>query len=190
MSDSRTKILNAASELFLEGGASALSVRAIAGRAGLSTIGIYSHFQGKQGILDTLYIEGFNMVYEAATLPTNDKVGKDDVLNAAQGYLQVARDHEAHYRLIFGEGGMGYEPSEDARKASKNAFNQLVKLVGGFIRDSDLSADPVRSSTSLWALLHGYVSISHHPRAHENWQYQALALEAVNNYIEALSLDP
>ena len=63
--DARTKILNAASELFLEGGGDALSVRAISKRAGLSTIGIYSHFQGKQGILDALYIEGFNHVREA-----------------------------------------------------------------------------------------------------------------------------
>ena len=37
MLDGRTKILNAASELFLEGGMGALSVRAIAKRAGLST---------------------------------------------------------------------------------------------------------------------------------------------------------
>ena len=60
--DTREKILDAASALFLKGGTNALSVRAIAKGAGMSTIGIYSHFKGKQGISDALYIEGFELV--------------------------------------------------------------------------------------------------------------------------------
>ena len=62
--DTRQKILEAASTLFLKGGTHALSVRAIAEGASMSTIGIYSHFKGKQGILDALYIEGFTLVDE------------------------------------------------------------------------------------------------------------------------------
>ena len=62
MSSNKANILEAASKLFLEGGSGALSVRAIAKQAGVSTIGIYSHFEGKQGILDALYIEGFELV--------------------------------------------------------------------------------------------------------------------------------
>jgi len=65
MNDARKNILAAASSLFLKGGVPSLSVRAIAREAGISTIGIYSHFNGKQGILDALYIEGFNLVYDA-----------------------------------------------------------------------------------------------------------------------------
>ena len=56
MKNSKERILLAASKLFLNGGISALSVRAIARESNLSTIGIYSHFNGKQGILDALYI--------------------------------------------------------------------------------------------------------------------------------------
>ena len=56
MSNNKEKILEAASVLFLKGGSAALSVRAIAKAAGVSTIGIYSYFEGKQGILDVLYI--------------------------------------------------------------------------------------------------------------------------------------
>ena len=54
MKPGKENILQAASELFLEGGSAALSVRAIARRAGVSTMGIYSHFEGKQGSLDAL----------------------------------------------------------------------------------------------------------------------------------------
>ncbi|GAF55442.1 transcriptional regulator, TetR family [Psychrobacter sp. JCM 18901] len=108
--DARTKILNAASELFLEGGGDALSVRAISKRAGLSTIGIYSHFQGKQGILDALYIEGFNLVREAMDVIPEGRANKEQVLEACLGYLNVGEKYEAHYRLIFGESDAGYQP--------------------------------------------------------------------------------
>ncbi len=65
MSSNKDNILQAASTLLLEKGLAGMSVRAIAKLAGVSTIGIYSHFQGKQGILDALYIEGYQYVGEA-----------------------------------------------------------------------------------------------------------------------------
>ncbi|MGP4847966.1 TetR/AcrR family transcriptional regulator, partial [Marinobacter sp. 1Y8] len=75
-----------------------MSVRAISKRAGLSTIGIYSHFQGKQGILDALYIEGFNLVREAMDVIPEGRANKEQVLEACLGYLNVGEQHEAHYR--------------------------------------------------------------------------------------------
>ena len=67
MADVKADILEAASQLFLEGGLEALSVRSIAKKANISTFGIYSHFKGKTGILDALYEEGFAYVAEAMT---------------------------------------------------------------------------------------------------------------------------
>ena len=102
MSDAKSTILKAASELFLEGGTSALSVRAISKRAGVSTIGIYSHFKGKQGILDELYIEGFEKVFAAMDILKSAKGPRETILQGVKGYLEVADKYEAHYRLIFG----------------------------------------------------------------------------------------
>jgi len=182
---SRSKILAAASELFLEGGASALSVRAIAKRAGLSTIGIYSHFQGKQGILDALYIEGFNYVYDAMDVTLSETVTLDDVLQASAGYLRVAIEHEAHYRLIFGEGDAGYQPSDEARAAAERAFTKLVHNTGRYLTDAGLTTDRVVAAMDIWALVHGYVSISHHARAQQDWDWMAMALNAVRLHLNA-----
>ena len=184
--DSRTKILNAASELFLEGGVSALSVRAISKRAGLSTIGIYSHFQGKQGILDTLYIEGFNLVYDAMQVESDERLTIDDMLRSCRGYLDVATNNEAHYRLIFGEGDAGYEPSEEARAAADRAFGKLVNNAGDFIRAAGLGVDRLVVAMDIWAILHGYVSISHHARANQDLDWQAMALRAAELHMRAL----
>jgi len=185
--DTRTKILNAASELFLEGGVSALSVRAISNRAGLSTIGIYSHFQGKQGILDALYIEGFDLVYEAMNVDVSNQATLELVMQASDRYLQVAIEHEAHYRLIFGESDAVYEPSEEARLAADRAFTKLVKNTEDYLQDAGLTTDRVVAAMDLWALLHGYVSISHHARAKQDWDWKAMALRAAELHMRALS---
>ena len=103
MSDAKSTIMQAASKLFLEGGYKALSVRAIAKEAGVSTIGIYSHFDGKQGILDALYIEGFEQVEATTRLPEGVRDRDAAIETVVRQYLRSVRAHEAHYRLIFGE---------------------------------------------------------------------------------------
>jgi len=181
----RAKILSAASELFLEGGVAALSVRAISKRAGLSTIGIYSHFNGKQGVLDALYIEGFNKVFDAMNIVQEGKTSLDQVMRSCECYLRVAYQNEAHYRLIFGESDAGYQPSEDARQAADRAFKKLVSNTSEYLRSKGLNMDRLQGALDIWAVMHGYVSISHHAMANESLDWQGMALNAVQRQIES-----
>ncbi|MEM7547583.1 MAG: TetR/AcrR family transcriptional regulator [Pseudomonadota bacterium] len=161
MTATKAKILDAASDLFLEGGVRALSVRAISARAGQSTIGIYSHFQGKQGVLDALYIEGFERV-GAAMAAAEGATPRARVMDAIRRYLDTAEAHEAHYRLIFGEATEGYTPSPEAETVGAEAFKGCVRVVSAL-----LPADaPLRRrqdvAMQIWAMVHGYVSLKHH----------------------------
>lgn len=185
---SRVKILNAASQLFLEGGASSLSVRAISKRAGLSTIGIYSHFQGKQGILDTLYIEGFNLVGDAMDIALEGRATRENVLQSAQGYLRVGEEHEAHYRLIFGESDSAYEPSEEAVQARHQAFGKLVRVAGAYLPDNANVKQKQQLAFDIWAIVHGYVSISHHAAFVKDisFDWKKAALNAVSVQLDAI----
>jgi hypothetical protein len=81
----------------------------------VSTIGIYSHFKGKQGSLDQLYIEGFEKVFLSMDILDTNAPAQEVILNGVKGYLAVADQYEADYRLIFGESHAGYSPSEEAR---------------------------------------------------------------------------
>lgn len=185
--DSRVKILNAASQLFLEGGASSLSVRAISRRAGLSTIGIYSHFQGKQGILDTLYIEGFNLVGDAMDIALDGRATRENVLQSARGYLRVGEENEAHYRLIFGESDSAYEPSEEAIQSRDRAFGKLVGVAGAFLSDNASFKQRQQLAMDIWAIVHGYVSISHRSAFSKDFSFdwKQAALNAVSVQLDA-----
>ncbi len=182
---SRTKILDAASALFLEGGVAALSVRAISKRAGLSTIGIYSHFNGKQGVLDALYIEGFNKVYDAMDIDRSEEDAMENVRISCQAYLSVAFNNEAHYRLIFGESDTGYTPSEEAREAASRSFKKLVTTTDELIQARGLAIDKLQGALDIWAVMHGYVSISHHAMSNETLDWDEMALTAVITLISA-----
>ncbi len=162
MLDTKTKILEAASELFAEGGARALSVRAISGRAGLSTIGIYNHFQGKQGILDALYIEGFEMVMEAIEIERAGRNARDVVLIGLSKYADMANTHWGHYRLIFGKGDPTYTPSEEAKRVGAKAFHKLALLIAPAIPAAVTKRKQREVALQIWALAHGYMSLHNH----------------------------
>ncbi|MEM7360189.1 MAG: TetR/AcrR family transcriptional regulator [Pseudomonadota bacterium] len=186
--ESRSRILQAASELFLDGGMAALSVRAISKRAGLSTIGIYSHFDGKQGILDALYIEGFERVAEAMDVPPDNHSPKQRVLASTRAYLEVADKYRAHYRLIFGEVDEGYQPSAAAQEVAERAFGKLIRGVGGVLPESATLSEKQALALEVWAIVHGYVGLKNHAVAHavQNVDWNEAALAAVNTRLNAL----
>jgi len=188
MSDAKNTILQAASELFLEGGTSALSVRAISKRAGVSTIGIYSHFKGKQGILDELYIEGFEKVFSAMDILDTNAPVRDVILQGVKGYLEVADQYEAHYRLIFGEGDAGYLPSKEAQAMAEKAFKKLVDISSLILPEDTKKAEKQRVALEIWAFVHGYVSLKQHAISTliSPAEWNSLALSALATHIDAI----
>lgn len=179
MITNKGKILQAATTLLLEKGLAGMSVRAIAKLAGVSTIGIYSHFQGKQGILDALYIEGYQHVGEAMLAAIKIADPKAAAVEGARLYLEVAKTHEAIYRLIFGEVDFDYEPGEEARAAALEAFGHLVNIGAKLLPASASLVEKQSIALRIWALVHGYVSLQHHAVRDvvmiDDWDGQALA---------------
>lgn len=181
MNTNKERILAAASELLLEKGLSGLSVRAISQRAGLSTIAIYSHFQGKEGVIDALYIDGFNAVYRAVDETGELATPQEAALRASQNYLNLAQEHEARYRLIFGESDSHYQPSDDARKSARRAFNRLVDRVSELFPKDSPRREHQQAALRIWAVIHGFVSLRQHVIGeildYESWR--AMVLSAV-----------
>ncbi len=191
MSTNKEKILLAASDLFLEGGTAALSVRAIAKKAGLSTIGIYSHFEGKQGILDALYIEGFTAVEQAMSVLDKGLTPREAVAEAARNYLDLAQTKRAHYSLIFGESDLAYVPSAEAKQAGINAFSKLIALSANFLGEDAAKNNKEMAAIKIWSLMHGAVALQHHDVAElvdmSNWHDEVL--ETVLLLVDALTAE-
>ena len=127
--DQGRRILEAASGLLSEEGASALSVRRIATAAGCSTMGLYSRFGGKDGVVDELYAEGFERLITAmkANPVTDDTLA--DLRRCATCYRETALANATHYMVMFGGAVPGFVPSDASHAIAHDAFGGLVAKV-------------------------------------------------------------
>jgi AcrR family transcriptional regulator len=153
------RILEAASELLSQEGASALSVRRIAAAAGCSTMGLYSRFGGKDGVVDELYAEGFERLVTAmqANRPTDDPLA--DLRRGATCYRESALANATHYMVMFGGAVPGFEPSDASHGLAHAAFDGLVSKVARCTDAGLLDGAPDEIAELLWGAIHGLVML-------------------------------
>ncbi len=122
-------------------------------------MGIYNHFQGKQGILDALYIEGFELLMDAIAIDDTAYAPRDGVLQGLSNYIDFAAARRGHYELMFGRGDPTYLPSSGAIAVGAEAFNRLTRLVSRALPEPTSTLKKREAALQLWALAHGYVSL-------------------------------
>lgn len=159
---SKAEILKAATAQFVEHGLPGLNVRKIAERAGVSTIGVYSHFSGKTGLLEALYIDGFLQLGEAVSSGWDHDDPHEAIRHAVDRYIGFAQSNAAHYSLMFDSGSMEYQPSAAAREAARTAFGKLVATVSRIDEQKLNLKEGWALAFELWALVHGFVSLRSH----------------------------
>ncbi len=152
-------ILDGASSLLSEEGPGALTVRRIAAVAGCSTMGVYSRFGCKDGIVDELFAEGFEYLLEAmADLPTTeDPVA--DLRQRGHRYRAMGHDHATHYMVMFGAAVPGFAPSEQNRTLAAAAFEGLVTAVQRCIDVGAFHGDAHDLAQVYLATMHGLVML-------------------------------
>ena len=152
-------ILEAASKLLSEEGPGALTVRRIATEAGCSTMGLYSRFGGKDGVVDELYAEGFERLVDAmrANQPTDDPLG--DLRRGAGCYRDTALANATHYMVMFGGAVPGFVPSDASHDVAHAAFNGLVAKVARCTDAGLLEGAPDQITEILWGSIHGLVML-------------------------------
>src|SRR5829696_3459960 len=91
----RETLLDAALGLLEERGPGALRIRDVAAAAEQSTMGVYTHFGSKQGLLERLYLHGFERLEERLDSVPSDAHGREALLAFASAYRAFALDNEA-----------------------------------------------------------------------------------------------
>ena len=152
-------VVDAAEELLEEDGPAALTVRRIATRAGVAPMGVYNHFGGKDGVVDQIFIRGFDQLRGLF-----DGIGSDDPLDdlaeAGRRYRAQALAHPALYSVMFERAVPEYVPSDEAKAHAAASFEALVDLVRRAMDTGAIVADePARVAQRLWNATHGQVSL-------------------------------
>jgi AcrR family transcriptional regulator len=153
-------LLEAAAQILEVEGPDALSVRRIASAASVAPMGVYNHFSSKFGIVEALFIQGFERLREAISSITPTSHPLEDLREGGRRYRALALAHPMTYRVMFLRAVPGYEPSEEALQVAVSAFDSLAASVQ---RAMDAGAIAEASATEtahlIWASIHGWVSL-------------------------------
>src|ERR687894_3196673 len=149
-STTRETLLDAALRLLEERGPGALRIRDLAAAAEQSTMGVYTHFGSKQGLLEQLYLYGFRRLEERLNSVPSDDHGRQELLAFALAYRQFALDNEALYGLMFERAAPDFVPSDASRMAGLTTFEMLAARVTDWRSDF---TDPAADAHLVWATM-------------------------------------
>jgi AcrR family transcriptional regulator len=158
--DVRSALLDAAAHLLETAGPDALSVRRIAADAHVAPMGVYNHFAGKHGVVEALWVDGFDRLRATMeSLAEIDDAGAA-LIEGFRRYRALALQHPMVYRLMFLKAVPGFEPSAEATWTAALSFEGLVTAVrramdAGAVADGDA----VQMAQVVWAAVHGWVSL-------------------------------
>lgn len=143
--DLRNALLVAARSILEEESLAALSLRAVARRAGVSHAAPYRHFSSHEAMLSELAIEGFiELRAELATAATAQGVMSDRIASIGAAYMRFVARRPALARLMFGP----QLPNRDAFPRLGEAADAIGTEIGVALNDSALGL-------AVWAAVHG-----------------------------------
>jgi AcrR family transcriptional regulator len=159
----RESLLEAALGLLADRGPGALRIRDLADATGKSTMGVYTHFGSKQGLLEEVYLDGFRRLEAQLQAVPSDGQGRQELVAFALAYRAFALDNEALYGLMFERATPDFVPSDASRLAGLSTFEMLAARITDWRPDF---TDPATDAHLVWATMHGLVSIE---LMHRRW---------------------
>ncbi len=167
-------MLHAAVGLLDEHGPDALQTRKVAAAAGTSTMALYTHFGGMQGLIAELADEGYRQLDAALAVPeTDDPVADLFALGVAYRRYAIERPHL--YRLMFGStsahginapGGNVLSLTVAEIEQGIPSFAHVVRsvrrsMLAGRITAGSAADDAtvIATAAQFWALMHGFVML-------------------------------
>jgi AcrR family transcriptional regulator len=161
----RIRILEVAASLLQREGIGALSVRRIAEAADTSTQAIYTQFGGKAGLIEALYLEGWDRLYRALEVVEESADPLDYIARLGHAYRACAYANPDFYELMFGKPLPGFDPPERTLREARSGFRLLREAVLKAIDAGSLAGDADEISHLLWVGVHGLVHLRLHALA-------------------------
>ena len=142
-------LVRAAVELLEEGGASELSLRAAARRAGVSTAAPYRHFADRDALLSAVAAVGYRELTEQLVAAHPAQATPEGLAAVANAYVRFALTRPGMFRVMFAE---PCDPTSPERVAAAAVINEYCKAL---VRQAFPNIDPDPMAIAVWAVVHG-----------------------------------
>ncbi|WP_329119694.1 TetR/AcrR family transcriptional regulator [Streptomyces sp. NBC_01353] len=148
--DLRQAVLSAALDVIATEGPSALSLRDLARRAGVSHAAPAHHFKDRAGLLTAVATEGFDLL--AAALAQ-----AKDLKDAGVRYVRFATEHPAHFQVMF-QPDLHRPDDPELLAAKERAGAGLRAGIAGVPADGR-GPDARLAGVAAWSLAHGFATL-------------------------------
>ena len=158
----RRALLDAALGLLEKEGATGVSLRAVARKAGVSPAAPYRHFSGKEGLLAAVAEEGFRAMTDSMMKARAHHCDMPLAGFRALGlaYVRFAASHPSHFRVMFGPDVSDKSAHQNLREASERAFGVLAKAISDCQRPGLVDGvEPRELAVAAWATFHGLATL-------------------------------
>ncbi len=160
--DLKNALIEAGADILSKEGVSALSLRKVAQKAGVSHAAPYAHFADKQALIAAISTEGYKQLYEqiaqVAEQYRSDPLRR--LVEASWAYVQFALDEPDQFKVTLSgmiEKEQDYPAFVDT---AKQTFSLVVEIVTQCQEAGILSKGaPDLTAVSTWALIHGFVTL-------------------------------
>jgi AcrR family transcriptional regulator len=147
--DLRAACVSAALELLEEGGATALSLRAVARRAGVSPAAPYRHYADREALVSAVAAVGYRDLAERLAAAHPAPSTPEQLADVGVAYVEFAVGQPALFRMMFGE---PCDRDNDERVAATAAVSLYLR---GIVARCFPQADAEALAPAIWALVHG-----------------------------------
>jgi len=159
-SDVEAAILAAAETILDTDGPGALSIRRIAAVAGVAPMGVYNHFESKNGVIEALFRSGFTRLKGALDSLREIDDPIEALLEGGRRYRALALEHTAAFQVMFLRAMPGFEPSDEAKAVAGDAFLSLTAAVDRAMQANVIvKGNPAQTAQMIWASIHGWVAL-------------------------------
>ncbi len=160
----RTKILEAARELFIERGYEETSIRTIAERIEYSPTTIYLHFKDKDDIFYALHQQGFVLLNKYFRVLENVADPFERLKAITRAYINFALENREFYDLMFISrspmNALSKEEHDEKWEEGDKAFGSLFNTVSECISLGYFKGmDPEVLSFTCWSMVHGICAL-------------------------------
>lgn len=155
----RDAVLAVAQRRFLAHGYDGLAVRAIADEAGCTTMAVYTHFGGKDGLTQTFFDEGFARLAAAQRAVPADLPPRERVMALCHAYRRLAHDFPHHYDLMLGAQSARFSPAPESRARALATIAYLADAVAPLQPGDAAPMNAEDHAHVIIAFCHGWVTL-------------------------------
>jgi AcrR family transcriptional regulator len=149
--DLRRAVLDAALEVIATDGPSAISLRDLARRAGVSHAAPAHHFKDKAGLLTAIALEGNEMLADSlAEQPAG-------LVDLGVRYVRFALEHPAHFEVMYRPDL--YHRKDPALLAARERTGGLLRGTVAAMSEEGRVADADLAQLAAWSAAHGFATL-------------------------------